>query len=166
MRTESGDFDYPRAREGGLDAPFMSIYVPASTQDTPGAAKKLADELIDMVEKFAKDWPDKFALAPTPADVLANRIADRISLPMGMENGAPIEKDLANVQHFFRPRHPLHHPHPRQGQRDLRLLLLAARRAQLEGPLALRQGRWCARDEQGGHHDRHLATCRTRPSTR
>lgn len=99
--TAGGDFDYPRARAGGLDAPFMSIYVPASTQDTPGAAKKLADELIDMVEKFAKDWPDKFALAKTPADVLANRIADRISLPMGMENGAPIETDLANVQHFF-----------------------------------------------------------------
>lgn len=101
QRTPSGDFDYPRAREGGLDAPFMSIYVPASTQETPGAAKKLADELIDMVEKFAKDWPDKFALAATPADVLANRIADRISLPMGMENGAPIEQDLANVKHFF-----------------------------------------------------------------
>ncbi len=29
VRTEKGDFDYPRARAGGLDAPFMSIYVPA-----------------------------------------------------------------------------------------------------------------------------------------
>ncbi|MDX1503534.1 MAG: membrane dipeptidase, partial [Thermoanaerobaculia bacterium] len=28
-RTEGGDFDHPRAKEGGLDAPFMSIYVPA-----------------------------------------------------------------------------------------------------------------------------------------
>jgi hypothetical protein len=27
VRTEGGDFDYPRAVAGGLDAPFMSIYV-------------------------------------------------------------------------------------------------------------------------------------------
>jgi membrane dipeptidase len=100
VRTASGDFDYPRAVEGGLDAPFMSIYVPAALQETPGASKKLADELIDMVEKFVRDWPDKFALAYTPADLLANRITGRISLPMGMENGAPIENDLANVEHF------------------------------------------------------------------
>ena len=25
-----GDFDYPKAKIGGLDAPFMSIYVPAA----------------------------------------------------------------------------------------------------------------------------------------
>ena len=30
IRTETGDFDYIRAIEGGLDAPFMSIYVPSS----------------------------------------------------------------------------------------------------------------------------------------
>lgn len=102
VRTATGDFDYPRAVEGGLDAPFMSIYVPAALQETPGASKQLADQLIDMVEKFVKDWPDKFALAATPADLLANRITGRISLPMGMENGAPIEQDLANVEHFWR----------------------------------------------------------------
>jgi membrane dipeptidase len=28
--TESGDFDFARARDGGLNAPFMSIYVPSS----------------------------------------------------------------------------------------------------------------------------------------
>ena len=28
--TTDGDFDYPRAKQGGLNAPFMSIYIPAS----------------------------------------------------------------------------------------------------------------------------------------
>jgi len=98
--TEGGDFDYPRAREGGLDAPFMSIYVPASYQET-GGAREYADGLIDMVEKFASDWPDKFALAASPADVERIRAEGKIALPMGMENGAPIEDDLANVGHFF-----------------------------------------------------------------
>ncbi|MCH9029871.1 MAG: membrane dipeptidase, partial [Bacteroidetes bacterium] len=32
--TEEGNFDYPRAIKGGLNAPFMSIYIPASYQLT------------------------------------------------------------------------------------------------------------------------------------
>src|SRR5882672_11032141 len=32
LRTGKGDFDYERAVRGGLSAPFMSIYVPASYQ--------------------------------------------------------------------------------------------------------------------------------------
>ena len=37
VRTPGGDFDYVRSKEGGLDAPFMSIYVPATYQVTGGA---------------------------------------------------------------------------------------------------------------------------------
>ena len=100
VRTKSGDFDYVRAKEGGLDAPFMSIYVPSSYQET-GGAKEKADSLIDLVHRVANDHPDKFEVAFSVADV--NRIfADgKIALPMGMENGAPILDDLGNVEYFY-----------------------------------------------------------------
>ncbi len=98
-RTPTGHFDYPRAVEGGLDAPFMSIYIPAEYQEKAGA-KKLADSLIDMVEELAADHPTKFALASSPAEVRANFKADKISLPLGIENGAAIEGELANLTHF------------------------------------------------------------------
>jgi membrane dipeptidase len=94
-----GNFDYPKAKKGGLDAPFMSIYIPSSYQLT-GGAKRLADSLITMVEKITTTYPDKFALAKTPADVKTNFDKGLISLPMGMENGAPVEEDLANVKYF------------------------------------------------------------------
>ncbi len=99
ISTENGDFDYERAVEGGLDAPFMSIYIPARYQET-GGAKEVADTLINLVTSITEAYPDKFALANSPADVQANFDADKISLPMGMENGAPIEDDLANVKYF------------------------------------------------------------------
>ncbi len=119
--TEEGDFDYPRAVAGGLDAAFMSIYVPASYQES-GGAKEVADELIDMVEGFARDAPDKFALAGSPEEVRANKEAGLISLPMGMENGAPIET-LADVAHFYeRGIRYVTLTHSRE-QPDLRLLL-------------------------------------------
>ena len=102
VRTPDGNFDYPRAKEGGLDAPFMSIYIPAANQAIRGASKALADTLIAMTERVATTFPDKFAMAYSPADVRANFAKGLISLPMGMENGAGIEDDLANVAYFHR----------------------------------------------------------------
>ena len=61
--TEAGDFDYPRAKAGGLNAPFMSIFIPAERQATEGASKALADSLIDLVEGFVARAPDKYAIA-------------------------------------------------------------------------------------------------------
>lgn len=96
--TDGGDFDLPRARRGGLDAPFMSIYTKPALEHN--GAKAAADTLIDLVEGIVARAPDDFALARTPAEVRANFAAGKISLPLGMENGSPIEGDLANVKHF------------------------------------------------------------------
>lgn len=100
ISTTEGDFDYERAKKGGLDAPFMSIYIPSSYQQT-GGAKQLADSLIDMINGIIKTHPDKFAQAGSPADIEANTRAGKLSLPFGMENGLPIGNDLANVQYFY-----------------------------------------------------------------
>jgi len=98
--TDDGDFDYPRAVSGGLNAPFMSIYTPAALE-AEGGSKDVADSLIDIVEGFAEQWPDKFAIALSPADVREQFAAGIMSLPIGMENGSPIEGDLGNLQYFF-----------------------------------------------------------------
>ncbi len=100
VSTTEGDFDYERAKKGGLDAPFMSVYIPSSYQLQPDKGKALADSLINMVRGIAEQIPDKFAMANSPAEVEANFEAGKISLPMGMENGAPIGDDLANVKYF------------------------------------------------------------------
>ena len=96
----TGNFDYPKSKRGGLDAPFMSIYVPSDYQKS-GGAKAFADSLIDMVSRIPVAFPDKFALANSPDDIQANFDKGLLSLPMGMENGAPIEDDISNVRYFF-----------------------------------------------------------------
>ena len=98
--TEKGDFDYPRAVAGGLNAPFMSIYTPASLE-LRGESKAKADRLIDGVEKIVTYAPDKFAIALSTADVREHFELGIISLPLGMENGSPIEGDLDNLRHFY-----------------------------------------------------------------
>jgi len=99
--TVGGDLDYPRARAGGLDAPFMSIYIPTELQDTPGAAEDRANSLIDLVEDLAAEHPDAFTLATSPEDVRQIAETEALAFPMGMENGAGLGGDLDNVEHFY-----------------------------------------------------------------
>ena len=100
VRTPKGDFDWERAVRGGLSAPFMSIYVPASFER--GGAKQMADKLIDLVFDMQQKEPLKFQVARSPGEVRAN-FARRglVSLLLGMENGSPIERNLKNVAHFY-----------------------------------------------------------------
>lgn len=98
--TEDGNFDYPRAVEGGLNASFMSIYTP-SVLEAEGRSRTVADQLIDMVEGIVSDAPDKFAIAYSTDDVRRHFEEDLISFPLGMENGSPIEGDISNLQYFF-----------------------------------------------------------------
>ncbi|MGR3812211.1 dipeptidase [Jiulongibacter sp. NS-SX5] len=97
ISSENGDFDFERAKEGGLDAPFMSIYIPAK-YDQPGG-KALADSLIDMVEYIAKQNKKYFQVAHTPDDVKKAFKKGKVALPMGMENGSPIGS-LEDVGYF------------------------------------------------------------------
>ncbi len=101
VSTKNGDFDFERAKKGGLSAPFMSIYIPSSYQKKPDNGKSLADSLINWVDLITEKLPEKFALAKTPSEVETNFKAGKISLPKGMENGAPIGNDLKNVKYFY-----------------------------------------------------------------
>jgi membrane dipeptidase len=101
MSDVGGEFDYERSIKGGLNAPFMSVYIPSSYQKQNDSGKAFADSLISNVKAMVSLFPDKFALANTPSEVETNFKAGKISLPMGMENGAPIGNELSNVKYFY-----------------------------------------------------------------
>ncbi len=101
IHATKGEFDYELARKGGLTAPFMSIYIPSLYQKRNDFGKAYADSLIDMVDGIVKLHPDKFALATNTGEVDANFKAGKISLPKGMENGAPIGNDIKNLKYFY-----------------------------------------------------------------
>lgn len=98
--TQSREFDFPKARAGGLDVAFMSIYT-SPGQDDNGSAWTIANHMIDAVESLALRHPDKFALLRSPQEVERLRRGDRVLLPLGMENGAPIGDDLGKLPFFF-----------------------------------------------------------------
>lgn len=100
-RTSDGHFDYVRAKEGGLNAAFMAVYISPSYEEK-GGAKKLADSIITLVNKTIIDNKDKFAFAVSPADITKNRKLGRISLPVGIENGTAVEGSIENLEHFYK----------------------------------------------------------------
>ena len=93
------NFDIPKARKGGLNSPFMSIYIPSEKTYSEGF--ELANSLIDLVENIVESNKDHFQLALTPEDVINNFNNNKISLPMGMENGSPIGENINNLKFFF-----------------------------------------------------------------
>lgn len=102
IETEDGDFDYKRAKEGGLDAPFMSIYLPSNLQEEKGASRKLADSLITMIAGIADAHPEYYEIAYSVADCKRIFETGKVALPMGMENGSGLEDDLSSIEYFKR----------------------------------------------------------------
>lgn len=99
--TEGGDFDAPRAIKGGLNLPFMSIYIPASKEQEGGAAQ-LANQLIDSVEAMVTRAPNKFVMVNSVAQAEGLLQSGNIGLALGIENGSAIEYSLENLEHFHR----------------------------------------------------------------
>ncbi|MBK7105023.1 MAG: dipeptidase [Ignavibacteriae bacterium] len=100
VKTNSGHFDYERATQGGLNAAFMSIYIPADLGES-NEAFELADTLIDMVEYLTKTYPNKFAIAVSTEDIKNQFGKGIISFPMGMENGSALNRSFEKLKHFY-----------------------------------------------------------------
>ena len=93
------EFDYPRAVSGGLDVAFMSIFTPARSADA-GESRRLADQLIDLVEALAAKHADKFEIVTCTADVERLHGSGVVALALGMENASPFEGTIEHLDHF------------------------------------------------------------------
>lgn len=100
LADSPGNFNYEKARKGGLDAAFMAVYISPSMRES-GGAYDLANKMIDLIEESISNNPDKFAPALTPDDIKNNFTRRLISLPMGIENGTALEEKLENIEHFY-----------------------------------------------------------------
>jgi membrane dipeptidase len=96
----TASFDLPRAKEGGLTAPFFSIFVSAMYADS-GAAKR-ALELIDLTRKVVADHPGDMVMAASVDDIRAAKRAGKLGVLMGIEGGHAIEDSLGVLREMYR----------------------------------------------------------------
>jgi membrane dipeptidase len=91
--------DLPRARTGGLTAPFFAIYVAASYADH-GAAHRALD-LIDLTHRVVDGHAKDMVMATTIADIRAAKKAGKIAVLMGIEGGHAIEDSLGVLRQMY-----------------------------------------------------------------
>lgn len=101
--------DLHKMTDGRQDATTMVAYLPQPKEgetfrskvpfdvDTP---TQYADLIFDKIENIVDANAQYLALARTPAQLYANKMAGKKSIMIGIENGLALNHDLANVEHF------------------------------------------------------------------
>ena len=95
--------DYPRMKEGGLDAIFFAAFVSQDIRDNEGnkRAKALVTEMIDAVISSTEENSNLVGLALTPKDAYTLEGDGKRAIYLAIENGYPIGDDLSNIELFF-----------------------------------------------------------------
>jgi membrane dipeptidase len=102
QRLSDGHLDAVRAKEGGLDAQFFSIWVEPELFGGGGErAMKRADVQIEAVRALAAKHPETWEVATTAADVRRIASSGKIAALMGMEGGYAIDEKIENVERYY-----------------------------------------------------------------
>ncbi|HEX6047245.1 MAG TPA: dipeptidase [Pyrinomonadaceae bacterium] len=97
-----GHFDAVRAKAGGLDAQFFSIWVEPQLFGGGGArAVKRADDQITAVRALAENHPETWVFATSADDVRSAAEQGKIAALMGLEGGYAIDDRLENVKRYY-----------------------------------------------------------------
>ena len=102
QELSDGHFDAVRAKSGGLDAQFFSIWVEPQLFGATGIrAMKRADDQIAAVRALAEKHPETWALATSAADIRTAVQQGKMAALMGLEGGYAIDERLENVQRYY-----------------------------------------------------------------
>ena len=95
--------DYPRMKEGGLDAIFFAAFVAQDIRDDEGhsRAKALCLQMIDSITISTQRNSDIVGLALNPEDAYDLEDEGKRAIYIGIENGYPIGNDLSNVELYY-----------------------------------------------------------------
>lgn len=103
QRLPDGHFDSLRARDGGLDAQFFSIWVEPQLFGGGGPkAMKRADDQIAAVHALAEKHPETWQFAATASDIRRIVSEGKLAALAGLEGGYAIDEKLENVDRYYK----------------------------------------------------------------
>ena len=101
QRVDDGQFDLPRAKEGGLDAMFFSLFVTEQYYPARLETKQVLRLIDAAYEQLAKN-KDKIELAFNASDVERISRTGKIAAFMDLEGGFDLDGDLAVLRTLYR----------------------------------------------------------------
>lgn len=98
-----GQVDFPRMKQGGLDAICQAIFLSQGDRSPEAFQKSLIDTEKDFQDilKVLKDHPDQVELALTPDDAYRIEKTGKRILFISIENGYNMGVDLSLVQKYY-----------------------------------------------------------------
>jgi membrane dipeptidase len=101
QRLEGGQFDLPRAREGGLDAFFFSLFIPEEYY--PGRFEtKHTLRLLDLALEQLHTNRDAIELALNASDIERIHKAGKMAAVLDLEGGFDLDGDLRVLRDLYR----------------------------------------------------------------
>ncbi len=95
--------DYPRMKEGGLDAMFFAVFTGQKprTDENYANTYHLAHQMLDSIYSSLEKNQQTAALALLAEDAAKIEKTGKRAIYIGMENGFPLAKDINRVKEFY-----------------------------------------------------------------
>ncbi len=103
VRNEQGCVDFPRMKEGRLDAEFFAIFIGQGPR-TPEAYELAHNSTLatfDSIYATLARNSSQAAIALTPDDALRHKADGRLAIFIGIENSYPAGRDLSKIQQYY-----------------------------------------------------------------
>ena len=102
-KRDGSQIDFPRMKEGDMDAMFFAVYTSQGPRTDEGHAKAKENALhqFELIHQALKKYPNLAELATTPADAYRIQKAGKRAVFIGMENGYPVGKDLSMLKTYY-----------------------------------------------------------------
>ena len=101
--TTGTKVDFPRMKEGGLDAQFFAVFVAQGARNPEGdlKAKNKALEILEAIRKCVSANSDQASIALTPDDGYALKKQGKRAIYLGLENGYALANDITMVKKYY-----------------------------------------------------------------
>ncbi|MCF6240349.1 MAG: dipeptidase [Bacteroidales bacterium] len=95
--------DYPRMKEGGLDASFFAVFIGQGKRNAVAnqKAKKEALKIFKAIHESINNNPGQVEAALNYSDAKRIEKKGKRAIYIGMENGYPIGQDMKNIEAFY-----------------------------------------------------------------
>ncbi len=103
VRSDKGCVDFPRMKEGRLDAEFFAIFLGQGPRTPEAFEKEHSNTLatFDSIYANLARNSDQAGIALTPDDALRHKADGKVAIFIGIENGYPVGTDLGRIKQYY-----------------------------------------------------------------
>ncbi len=102
-RQGGGKLDFPRMKEGGLDAVFFAVFLVQGSLNEPSyeVALRRTLEIFETIEKALAKTTELAVLALTPQEAYDLKSQGKRAVFLGVENAYPLGQDISLIDKFY-----------------------------------------------------------------